>query len=332
MLKADCAVNPTWCNHTVVFAAYCDGASFSGDRSEPVDVDGTTVYFRGFRILRAIVDAMLRPKGPGGGLQSLSHASSLLLTGSSAGGLAVYLHADYITDAVAAVNKACVVKAAPEVGFFIDGESVWPHTDVAFRHVMTEVFTRIADIANVTAGAPQQVNAACVAATPAAERWRCFSAQYTLPFVRTPIMVVNSMHDEWQAQHILAPSLDIAVSVSVDPGWAKCILHPLASCNATQAAQWTGYADQFLGALESARKATPPELAGAHAGVITSCPIHTTMISGFSRRIVVDGATLYDRVAAWAAGEAGTAGVWTIDVAYPGNPTCPKPSSGSLDL
>ena len=337
LMKSDCAVNPAFCTHTVVFAAYCDGASFAGDVSEPVDVDGTTVYVRGFRILNALLDAMLRPQGPGAGLPSLSQASSLLLTGSSAGGLAVYLHADYITDSVAAVNKACVVKAAPEVGFFIDGESIWekPRIDVEVpsqRHVMTEVFTRIASLANITGGQPQQVNAACVAATPAAQRWKCFSAQYTLPYIRTPFFVINSMHDEWQAQHILAPDLDISVSVSVYPGFADCILAPQSGCNATQAAQWTGYAAQFLGALESARALTPPELAAGHGGVITSCPIHTTMLNGFSRRILVGGVSLYDALVAWLEGKPGSAGSWAVDVDYPENESCPRPSKALDDI
>ena len=267
-------------------------------------------------------------------MPSLAKGKSLLLTGSSAGSLGVYLHVDYVADAIHAVNPAAVVKAVPEVGFFIDGESVWPKRRMdteppSQRHVMTEVFTRIADFANITGGAPEQVNAACVAATPKELRWRCFSAQYTLPFIRTPIFVVNSMHDEWQSQHILAPSLNIEVSVTVDPGYAACIMSPQTACNATQAAQWKAYASQFLGALQDARDRTPPELAARHGGVITSCPIHTTLISGFSRRIHVGGKSLYDLIIDWVSEKPGAA-QWTIDVDYPGNPTCPKPSSPEM--
>jgi len=299
---------------------------------KPHMVDGLPVYFRGFAMLRAMLTAMLRPEGPGGELPSLAKASSLLLSGSSAGGLAVYLHADYISDTVHAANPSCVVKAVPEAGFFPDAASIWPlpHTDVErpqYRHVMSEVFSRLAGFANITGGAPDQVSAACVAATEERDRWRCFSAQYTLPFIRTPLFVVNSMHDQWQAQHMLAPDPNVSYGVTSYAPFRPCIKAPLVGCNATQAAQWTAYADQFMDLLASARAATPPPLAAQHAGVITSCPIHDTLMNGLSRRIVVRGSTLYDRVAAWVLEEPGTAGVWTVDVPFPGNPTCPMPTA-----
>jgi len=330
ILKSDCGLNPAFCDHNLVFAAYCDGTSFSGNADAPVQVDGQLVYFRGWRVLQAILAALMRKEGAGAGLPSLTTASSLLISGSSAGALAVYLHADYIADTLREVNPSVSVLALPEVGWFVDGDSIWPVGPVidverpVFRHVMTEVLTRIADFANITGGAPEQVNAACVAATPAELRWRCFSApQHMLPHIRTPVFVVNSMHDQWQAQHILAPDLDTEVSVTSYPPFRPCIKAPLAGCNATQALQWTAYADQFLASLESARAATPPELDAVHGGMITSCPIHDTLMNGLSHSISVGGMTLYNRVAAWVAGEKGEQ--WTIDGPFGSNPSCPAP-------
>ena len=66
------------------------------------------------------------------------------------------LHADFIRDAILALNPSAVVKAVPEVGFFIDGASIWHGA-----HIMTEVYTRLAAFANISTGAPEQVNAAC---------------------------------------------------------------------------------------------------------------------------------------------------------------------------
>lgn len=48
--------NPDFYNFNVAYFMYCDGASFSGDVSEPVNVNGTTLYFRGFRIENALLD------------------------------------------------------------------------------------------------------------------------------------------------------------------------------------------------------------------------------------------------------------------------------------
>jgi hypothetical protein len=204
----------------------------------------------------------------------------------------------------------------------VDGESIWPG-----RRIMTDVFRRVADFNNVTGGAPEQVNAACVAVKPAADRWQCFFAQYTLPYLTTPSFIVNSMVDEWQLENVLAPDLDYDYGVKTYAPFKPCILAPTttasASCNATQAKQFVGYGTQFLSGLNAARAAVPAPVAATSGGVITSCPIHTTLISGLSHRIKVNGATLYEHIAAWMNG---TATGWTIDGLYPTNDSCPKPN------
>lgn len=154
----------------------------AGDLAQPVVYNGRPLYYRGYRNLRATLEYLLTMASP-----SLSAATHVLVSGSSAGGLTTYLHIDAIAEAVHAVNPGAVVKALPEVGFFIDGASIW-----SGAHLMTDVYSRIAVFANVTGGAPEQVNAACVAAYPPSERWKCFMAQYTYPFITTPTFILNS--------------------------------------------------------------------------------------------------------------------------------------------
>jgi hypothetical protein len=319
-------VNPYFCNWSFIYAQYLDGTSRSGDALAPVTVNGSTIFFRGHRILNETLKALLSRGGPGAGVPSIATASRLLITGSSAGGLTSFLHADEIASAVRAVNARCDVRVMPEVGFFIDGQSIW-----AGRHLMTEVFSSVATFSNVTGGNPGQVNAACVAATPAALRWQCFMAQYTLPYLNTSSFVVNSMVDQWQTSNILAPNPTYVRALSTYGPFIPCIKAPTtvasSTCNATQAAQWTGYGQQFLQALAEARQAVPAPVAARSGGVITSCPIHTTLIGGLSRKIKVGGATLYEHIVSWMEGRSG----WKIDEAYPGNPTCPKPQDVEFD-
>ncbi len=47
---------------------------------------GTDLYFRGFRILNLAVESAM----------SMGKFSEVILTGGSAGGVAVYLHADHV--------------------------------------------------------------------------------------------------------------------------------------------------------------------------------------------------------------------------------------------
>ena len=47
IVSSDCKVNPDFCNFHRVWLAYCDGNSFSGNRDEPVVVQGKKLFFRG---------------------------------------------------------------------------------------------------------------------------------------------------------------------------------------------------------------------------------------------------------------------------------------------
>ena len=87
-MSDDCNSNPDFCNFNRVHMVYCDGNSFSGNRDDPVEVNGEKLYFRGKRIIDAILQT-LTPMG-------LKDADIVLLTGCSAGGLATYLHTDYV--------------------------------------------------------------------------------------------------------------------------------------------------------------------------------------------------------------------------------------------
>ncbi len=102
---------------------------------------------------------------------------------------------------------------------------------------------------------------------------------------------------------------------------------PSTACNATQFAQWDGYGTQFFTAWNKSLAATPSDRLAHNGAFITSCPIHTTAISGLSHRIHIHNVSMYDAFSAWALDlPPPTGSHWTVDVPWPGNPTCPKPS------
>jgi hypothetical protein len=189
MLSDDCAVSPL-CNWTAVHANYCDGASFAGFRSEPVMVNGTQIFFRGRQILDATIDALL-------GL-GMSEAKEVVLKGCSAGGLATILHMDYFRARVLAANPAARVTAMPDAGFFLD------HNNTEGKPSYTPHYKYIAAMQNTTAyPANGAVNDACVSHYgPLGESWRCFMAQYTLPFLTTPYFMTQDLVDSWQLPEI----------------------------------------------------------------------------------------------------------------------------------
>ena len=148
-------------NHVVLW--YCDGASFSGNKDEPYEyVDGkktTKLYFRGRRVLDAMLDALLSEHG-------LNNADEVLLSGGSAGGLSTYLHADYIKTKLPTSTK---YKAAPNSGFFL------LHKTVAGVSLYPDEMKYVFNMQNSSGG----VNSKCIASLGPADQWRCIFANYS---------------------------------------------------------------------------------------------------------------------------------------------------------
>lgn len=60
ILSEDDKVNPDFYNWNLVLLCYCDGASFTGYRPDPVNVNGQYIYMRGKKILEVIIDQLLQ--------------------------------------------------------------------------------------------------------------------------------------------------------------------------------------------------------------------------------------------------------------------------------
>jgi hypothetical protein len=113
MLSNDPAVNPAAYNWNKVFLAYCDGGSYAGSVVAPVSVSGKQIYYRGRYILDAVYATLSSQLG-------LGSATRLVVKGCSAGGLAVYLHADYIASLMRTIAPGATVLAAARAGGFHD--------------------------------------------------------------------------------------------------------------------------------------------------------------------------------------------------------------------
>ena len=115
----------------------------------------------------------------------------------------------------------------------------------------------IAEMQNTTAAG--SVNDACLAHyAPKGEAWKCFMAQYTLPFLQTPYFMTQDTVDSWQMPEIL--------NLNCFP----------ASCNVTELAQANRYRKDMLVAL--APLIDPPAMKKKkkkkNGGFITACWQH----------------------------------------------------------
>lgn len=318
MLNITIERNPDFYQYTSVFVMYCDGASLAGNADQPTVYNGTQLWFRGYRILQAVFNNLLAANPQPGGGPSLSDATNIILTGNSAGGLATYLHADTVASWL---PKTADFRAIPEVGFFLDAESV------DGTNGYTPMYQNVAAMQNITTGAFEQVNPACMAALPPDSRWQCFMAEFTYPFIKTPIFIQNSKLDNWQLRNILAADVPSCTPQScelhADTGMVNCASAPATNCTPTEFIAFQGYAVQFMSALSQSLASNVNAFNGVNGGLITSCDLHDHMIGGGWNKIMVGGKSMREIVTPWMQGKA--PGTWTFDVDWPNNPTCNGP-------
>merc|ERR1711871_853931 len=104
-------------NWNKVYVGYCDGASFSGNVIEGVKPDGSDekIFFRGHAILDAVYDSLINDR-------NMAYATDIVISGSSAGALAVLQHIDYIANKIRSGSMISDVKIAgiPDAGYFLD--------------------------------------------------------------------------------------------------------------------------------------------------------------------------------------------------------------------
>jgi hypothetical protein len=288
MLSNDCSVNP-FCNYTMVHLNYCDGASFSGDVSAPVRVEGAgqdnaVVYYRGRAILDASIAALLQ--------LGLGKADTVIWKGCSAGGLSVFLHADYVR---ARLPSSVRFIAMPDGGFFMDSLA-WNG-----QPGYTPSYQWVASAQNVSGS----VNADCVRAyAPQGETWKCFMAQYTLPYIRAPLYITQDLNDIWQMQNIARlPS--------------ACVGYPpQPACTSQQIDFIHRFRFQMLSALSPLLASVPTS-----GGFLTTCLNHCHQNrDGQWRKAMVSSQTLVASFVSWL--QAGPLQPLVIDDMLGRNPYC----------
>ena len=99
--------NP-FANWSHVFVPYCSGDVWSGTRAGTVVNETFPFVFAGHSIFRAVVATLRNHSG-------IDAADTVLLSGSSAGGIGAFVNADYLT---AALPGARSVLSAPQAGWF----------------------------------------------------------------------------------------------------------------------------------------------------------------------------------------------------------------------
>jgi len=179
-LSDDAAINPDFYNWNLAFLGYCDGSFFTGNRPNPVNYNNRNLYFRGRRLLDAIISDLLRNA-------AMDNALEVIVTGCSAGGVATYIHLDHVR---AAIPQNIPVHGLADAGYLLD-HPTWRGVD-AIGGQMQAGFS----LWNAA------LHPACVDANTQ-NPWKCLLAQHTYSFIKTPLFLLQAKYDSWQIQNIL---------------------------------------------------------------------------------------------------------------------------------
>ena len=160
---------------------------------------------------------------------------------------------------------------------------------------MGEVFT----LANATAG----VDADCIAAKEdeEEEQWKCNFAQEAYAYTTSPIFVLNSALDAWQASCILTaeyltdPNDTQNGNCSAADGWTLCSYSPMV-CSPEQMDVMIQYEVDFMNAVNGSKT----YVADGNGAFIYSCHTHcagqyNADFTGFA----VDGVTMQQAISSW---------------------------------
>jgi len=242
-------------------------------------VNGTKIYYRGHRILVSSIKDLLKTKG-------LDKATDVLLVGDSAGGVAVYLHADEIKKMLPETVR---FKASPFSGIFLDRPNA--EGTVFFR----DLFKHMYEMQNCT----NNLNAKCELVYTGDDAYKCMFAQYTMDYIETPIFTINSAYDLVSmrcivmGEPLISTSLSGVGNCSSLPGWEEC---SNLTCTTEQWKKMEEYADAFRGIVHNS-----PKLNKDGNGLFEySCLSHALEpYDPYWGRYAVDGIVLRDALVKW---------------------------------
>jgi hypothetical protein len=308
-----------------VFVHYCDGASYSSYAAAPIPAPPELlaanasapkqIFMRGRANLQAAISYLLTELG-------MAEASTLILSGGSAGATGVFLGLDFVAGWLPPTIQ---LLGAPDAGFFLDLPRASNASDFWYRDSFAA-----ADAVWGGGAAGLLSSPACLAAA-GAEPWRCYLPEFSLSFIKTPLLVSNSAIDMWGLLNVLG--------LGCVPTQNNASHAGLPACTPAQWGLLQGWWAQFHARLAPALNTR------VHAAWVASCFVHELNVDYCSGQSLPNcrgwatysvkpstggggGAiTLQQATGVWV--DAVKAGrplpSWVDELTYPMNPSCYYP-------
>uniref|UniRef100_A0A7S4R4X8 Pectin acetylesterase n=1 Tax=Ditylum brightwellii TaxID=49249 RepID=A0A7S4R4X8_9STRA len=190
---------PLFENYTIVYAMYCDGTSWTSDVDYPVKVSNNTnetIYFRGRRLLDALIDNLVSVEG-------LQNASKVLYSGCSAGALTTFLHIDYVASRLSPFSPTVKILGLADAMFSLD-RNQFNGAPGGLQKSMKWGYQAW--------NSSYSVNTGCKKAHSKEDEWKCMIGEHVSIFVKTDLFIINSKYDTWQRKAILGADCDIGIN------------------------------------------------------------------------------------------------------------------------
>jgi len=268
ILSSNQTINPTFWQATKVWFGYCSGDSFAGALTEPLPVNTThSVYFRGDAIMKATLETLATNHG-------LASATSFILKGCSAGGVATYFQADAVKDIISRLAPNARFAALPGAGVFLEYPS-YASTGVG-PNLDDSVFKWIFYSANMSSTG----NTACTSDLGPNFAWKCLYAVTLFKYIQTPLFIANSLTDAASQEFIMN------LPCSLSDG----------TCNAQELAYVDAFSETMAANVSSILMA--PQ--SPHGAFLLTCSVHMIEnVDGAVSLIHVKGRTLTEVFTSW---------------------------------
>lgn len=212
----------------VVYFPYCDGASFGGERGT-VSLKGHTLHYSGKANFDTTITHLLQNKG-------LQNAETVVLSGSSAGGIGVFFHLHRLVIDKRFRDNAKIV-GVPNAGFFIKYKPFAPASWVV-QDFSESMKTGIQTHA-ITSVIPESCTIGTKGIKSADD---CLSVKNIGKFSDANFFIMNSKFDTFQLAHVAQIPCVQDVRTRYYSGYSQVE----SSCSPTEDAAIKDFSEQFM--------------------------------------------------------------------------------------
>eukprot|EP01084_Bolivina_argentea_P259618 438109_1 len=202
-LSDDPSINPDFYTGHHVYAPYCNGDVWGGQRLTPsTNPDTWGFYFSGHLVFEHIIQYLAYNISTG----SLLDAQYILLTGGSAGGMGTFGNIDWLCTEMKKIGKYkdnITVKAAPIAGWFFPGnvtdeplDPMMPPND--YPHWVANENGGEGHNDSIVVLYDGYLLPNCVQALGKENAWHCGSVHNAYPYIEAPIFVLENKYDQNQ--------------------------------------------------------------------------------------------------------------------------------------